>query len=121
MWLFNPLDNLMYIIRPMISASEWYSKRKLFEIRLATLEDSPAIARIQVDSYRSAYAGILPADYLAQFSYDEQEQDWLDWPAAHPEDCLLVAENQDREIVGYALSRPGLTGIPPYDGELLAP
>jgi hypothetical protein len=31
-------------------------------IRPATLQDCPALARLQVDSYRSAYAGILPLE-----------------------------------------------------------
>jgi hypothetical protein len=34
-------------------------------IRLARLDDAPAIARLQVDSYRSAYAGIFPQDCMA--------------------------------------------------------
>jgi hypothetical protein len=38
------------------------------QIRPATLSDAPSLARVQVDSYRTAYAGILPADCLAQFS-----------------------------------------------------
>ena len=92
----------------------------MIRIRTARAEDSAGLAKVQVDSYRTTYAGILPNDYLASFSYSEQEQDWRDWRSHHPQDTLLAAENDDGEIVAYALGRPGLTNIAPYDGELVA-
>lgn len=88
-------------------------------IRQAQAADSAGIARVQVDSYRTAYAGLLPAEYLANFSYAEQEQDWRDWPTSHPEDLLYVAVDGG-EVVGYALGRLGACSIAPYDSELLA-
>ncbi|MEW5871547.1 MAG: hypothetical protein AB1894_19895 [Chloroflexota bacterium] len=42
------------------------------KIRHATLEDSAGIAGVQVESYRRAYAGILPQSYLDHFTYEEQ-------------------------------------------------
>lgn len=89
-------------------------------IRLATVDDSPDLARLQVDSYRSAYASLLPPAYLAGFSYHEQEQDWRDWLPSHPTDLLLVAEVDSSELVAYALARRGRSKIPPYDAELVA-
>jgi len=94
-------------------------------IRQATIEDSAALARIQVDSYRAAYAGLLPdrpesAAYLDHFTYEEQEQDWRDLILAGMEDVLLVAEDEEGTLVGYALGRSGPAGIAPYDGELVA-
>src|SRR4051812_40036183 len=74
-------------------------------IREATPEDSPGLARVQVDSYRTAYKDLLPDDYLAQFTYEEQEQDWRDLLAAPTNDTLLVAESDDGEILAYALGR----------------
>ncbi len=89
-------------------------------IRRATIADSKPVARIQVDSYRLAYAGIFPPSYLADFGYEEQEQDWRDLLTSAMEDVLYVAETSPGELMGYALGRPGITGIPPYDGELVA-
>lgn len=89
-------------------------------IREATIEDSAGIAVVQVDSYRTAYAGIFSPAYLDQFSYEEQEQDWRDWISSRPDDLLYVAELDTGEIVGYALARPGPCGVPHYDGELVA-
>lgn len=88
-------------------------------IRLATVDDSDALAHIQVDSYRSAYAGILPDDYLAHFTYEEQEEDWRSLIQSRT-DILLVAEMEGGELAGYALGRPGPTGILPFDSELIA-
>jgi ribosomal protein S18 acetylase RimI-like enzyme len=76
------------------------------QIRVATTQDSPALARIQVDSYRTAYQGILPDLYLAHFSVEEQTQDWRDLLASGTGDLLLVAETPDGQIAGYALGRP---------------
>jgi GNAT superfamily N-acetyltransferase len=73
-----------------------------------------------VDSYRTAYAGIFPQAYLDHFTYQEQTQDWRDLFSAGLEDVLYVVETDAGEIVGYALGRPGLCDIPPYDSELVA-
>jgi ribosomal protein S18 acetylase RimI-like enzyme len=92
----------------------------VIQIRRATVNDSAGIARVQVDSYRTAYAGIFSQDYLDPFSYEEQAQDWYDWMMTKPRDLLYVAQAEGGEILGYALGRPGLTEIPPYDSELMA-
>ncbi|MGC9332568.1 MAG: GNAT family N-acetyltransferase [Anaerolineae bacterium] len=89
-------------------------------VRDATVQDSAGLARVQVDSYRRAYAGIFPASYLAHFTYEAQEQDWRDLLTSATEDVLCVAEVEPGEIVGYALGRPGATEVAPYDSELVA-
>ena len=92
----------------------------MIQIRRATVNDSAGIAKVQVDSYRTAYAGIFSQTYLDHFNYDEQAQDWYDWMMNKPHDLLYVAQTEAGEIVGYALGRPGLTEIPPYECELMA-
>lgn len=105
------LDNLKAVLE---------AQRRMIRIRGATADDGAGLARVQVDSYRAAYAGLLPAEYLAGFSYEEQERDWRGWLASHPEDVLLVAVEEGGEVVGYALARAGASSIVPYDGELVA-
>ncbi|HSF81852.1 MAG TPA: GNAT family N-acetyltransferase [Anaerolineales bacterium] len=90
------------------------------KIRAANLEDCPGIARVQVDSYRTAYAGLLPGAYLDHFTYQGQEQDWLDLLSADPDQVLHVAETPSGEIVGYGLARPNSGDMFPYDSELVA-
>jgi GNAT superfamily N-acetyltransferase len=89
------------------------------QIRRARIQDSAGIARAQVDSYQTAYAGILPQEYLAHFTYAEQEQDWRDLLSSQPQDIVYVAEDAG-EIIGYVLGRAGPSEIAPYDSELVA-
>jgi ribosomal protein S18 acetylase RimI-like enzyme len=92
----------------------------MVHVRKATVADSAGLAKVQVDSYRIAYAGILPQDYLDQFTYAEQEQDWRELLSTGLDGLLYVAESQEDEITGYALGRPGVTDITPFDSELVA-
>lgn len=45
-------------------------------IREARPEDAAAFARSQVDAWRAAYAGVLPADYLAGLDVDRLTTSW---------------------------------------------
>ncbi len=90
------------------------------QIREAKTSDCAAIAQVQVDSYRSAYASIFPQAYLAHFTHEEQEQDWRNLLSSGSRDILCVAETDASEIVGYALGQPGPTEVAPYDSELVA-
>jgi ribosomal protein S18 acetylase RimI-like enzyme len=90
------------------------------EIRQGKIEDSAGIAKVEVDSYRTTYAGIYPQVYLDRFTYEEQERGWRDLFSSGMDDVLYVAETGAGEIVGYALGRSGSTGIPSYDSELVA-
>ena len=89
-------------------------------IRHARPVDCPGIARVQVDSYRTAYAGLFPESYLTQFTYEEQTQDWEVWLATHPEDLLLVAMSPEGQVIGYLLARAQPDIHPGYDAEILA-
>ena len=48
------------------------------QIREATLDDVTASARVHVDSWRTTYAGIIPAEYLAGLSYTQREERFLE-------------------------------------------
>jgi ribosomal protein S18 acetylase RimI-like enzyme len=89
-------------------------------IRKAEISDSPGLARVQVDSYCTAYADIFPQVYLDHFTYEEQEQDWCNLFEAGTEDELYVAVSEAGEVVGYALGRLLADTEWPYDGELVA-
>jgi GNAT superfamily N-acetyltransferase len=90
-------------------------------IRAATPTDAVAIARVHVDSWRTTYTGIVPADYLANLSHAQREQFWsniLSTPA--PSGCVYVAEHDTGEIVGFASGGPERSGDTLYQGELYA-
>lgn len=90
------------------------------KIRPAKLADSAELARIQVDSYRKNYAGILPEEFLEQFSLTEQEQDWRDWFKTESGESLFVALDEQAKLAGYALMKPNRLDLPPYEGELVS-
>ena len=92
----------------------------MIHVRNAQLVDCPGIARVQVDSYRTAYAGLFPEPYLARFSYEEQEQDWREWLTAPSNDVLLVAVSPQESVLGYVLARAQPDIHPGYDAEILA-
>lgn len=89
-------------------------------VRTARREDAAALARIQVDSYRIAHAGILPQDYLDQLSYDEQESDWFELLSSGTADVILVAVAGDSQPAGYARGTAQASYAAPYDSELLS-
>jgi hypothetical protein len=50
----------------------------LMLIRRATLEDAAAIARVRVDTWRTAYRGIVPDEFLDNMSYEGNESRWAE-------------------------------------------
>jgi GNAT superfamily N-acetyltransferase len=90
-------------------------------VREAGIDDAPAIARVHVDSWRTTYAGIVPADFLSRLSYEQREDFWrrtlTDAAAAQ---VVLVAQSPDGDIVGFASGGPERSGDPLYRAELYA-
>lgn len=74
-------------------------------VRTATSGDVPAIADIHVSSWRAAYAGLLPPDYLSG-SVDRHERGWGRGVAdTDPRAALLVVVDGD-DVVGFAYVGP---------------
>jgi GNAT superfamily N-acetyltransferase len=95
--------------------------RAAIAIRAARPEDSRLIAEVHVASWRHAYRGLLPDDYLEKLSVDEREAQRLAW-FAHPEpgSGVLVAEEAGR-VVGFVSFGPSRDdGAPPKTGEIPA-
>ena len=95
-------------------------KSRIVQVRRAHLADCLAIAQVQVDSYRTAYAGLFPESYLVQFTYEEQAQDWREWLATLTDEVLLVAVSAEEPVLGYVLARAQQDIYPGYDAEILA-
>ena len=93
-------------------------------IREANIGDAAAIARVQVDSWRTTYQGIIPDEHLASLSYERRAEAWQkilsDNAAPIPEslDFSYVALNSDKEIIGFAGGGRERSGDPVYKGEL---
>jgi len=73
-----------------------------------------------MDSYRTAYAAFFPKAYVEHFTYEEQEQDWIDLLKSETDDILLVATSTEKQVIGYVLARARPDIFPGYDSEVIA-
>jgi ribosomal protein S18 acetylase RimI-like enzyme len=90
-------------------------------IRPARLQDAPGIAKVQVDSWRSTYKGLIDDVFLAGLSYDGRSQNWTqNLTAPQKVRFLQVAETEPGQIVGFVFAGPEREGDPIYQGEIYA-
>lgn len=90
-------------------------------IREAAVTDIPGIARVHVETWRSAYRGIISDDYLKSLSYTQIEQFCTNTISDKNSVVFgFVAEDETEGIVGFAAAGPERTGNPDYKGELYA-
>lgn len=89
-------------------------------IRPATVLDAAEIARIQVDTWRSTYQGIVPETRLQNMRYDRQSEKTKAFlEGDRPETFAFVAE-ENENLVGFVFSGPENSGDPKYRGEIYA-
>jgi GNAT superfamily N-acetyltransferase len=76
--------------------------------RLAIEADAEAIARIQVAGWRSAYAHILPIDFLAGLDADGRAKQWRTriGPSMRADSPTFVAVDETNAVVGFAHTGP---------------
>ena len=91
-------------------------------VREANIADAPAIARVNLDTWRTAYRKIVPTDYLAQQSYEKADSRWQELLAnvKNTGVFVCVAENESGQVVGFAAGGSERTGKYLYKGELFA-
>lgn len=79
------------------------------------------MAGVHVDTWRTAYSGIVPADFLAGLSYRDSQSRWEQILSAElPDTGTVAAETGSGEIVGFAGAGPERGGDPIYRGEIYA-
>lgn len=70
-------------------------------IRKASLIDAEGIAKVHVDSWRTTYENIIPKDYLDNLSYNQRADLWKN-NIRNKENFVIVAENDEGQIIGFA-------------------
>ena len=70
------------------------------DIRSATPDDVPQIAKVHVESWQESFKGIAPEDYLQSMSVDRRQEVFAE-RLTNPTYNLLVAEEPDRGVVGF--------------------
>jgi GNAT superfamily N-acetyltransferase len=88
-------------------------------IREAVPGDAAAIARVQVDTWRDAYAGIVPTEYLAGLRYQTRELRAREH-LADLDTFAYVSADDAGEVFGFAFGGPNREGDAEYEGELRA-
>jgi len=86
-------------------------------IRTARYEDAASIARVHVESWRTAYRGIVPEAYLAGLNIEERTTRWgqiLTSPSR------VLAAERDGKIVGFIAGGPIRQPVGECDAELYA-
>jgi RimJ/RimL family protein N-acetyltransferase len=74
-------------------------------IREATSDDARAIAEVHMASWRWAYRGDLPAEFLDGLTVDDREREWREWLAPEQGAGTLVAL-EGGAIVGFCSFGP---------------
>ena len=91
------------------------------QIREATVSDGPSIARVHIDSTRTAYRGVVPDEYLAALDYNQRSLGWSKI-LGDPKNLthMFVADDDAQGLVGFASGGPEHQSNAKYDGEIYA-
>lgn len=86
-------------------------------LRPATCEDARAIAHIQVQTWKTAYRGLVADDFLDAFSEDDRTDRWSEI-LQRPKRGSFIAEIEDHGVIGFANGGPERDGREDFRGEL---
>lgn len=98
----------------------------MINIRQANPADAIAITRVQVTTWRAAYAGIVPQDFLDNMLNGDWQRDRAArWSQGleNPAYVAFVAEHESAGVVGFVFGgacRDGLPALADYHGEIYA-
>jgi len=76
-------------------------------VRRAEPQDAPAVARVHVASWRQAYRGLLPQEYLDSLSIEARTTTWAKaFSQSHDQASTTLVGELDGQIVGFACVGP---------------
>ena len=88
-------------------------------IRRATPADARAVARVHVETWRAAYAGILPDRVIVQMTVDDKAASWRQSIARQcAREAVLAAVVPGDGVVGFASCGPAVSGPAGFAGEV---
>ena len=90
-------------------------------VRLARPDDADEIGRIQVETWRAAYTGLMPDEAIASFDVAERQRLWREGLARTPRpgSATFVCEDAD-DVVGFATVGASRDEAAEDEGELYA-
>jgi GNAT superfamily N-acetyltransferase len=90
------------------------------EVRVAAIDDASGIARVLVDGWKSTYARILPAEFLASFRYETHEAGTRQHLQSLPASSAVFVSLADDCVVGVAHVKEADEGPVGFSAELEA-
>jgi len=89
-------------------------------IRPAAARDAEAIARVQRDSWRTSYTGILPLEVIAAHTGARDPAEWARRMGRAGTDGATFVAERSRKVVGFANCGPAREPLKELDGEIYA-
>lgn len=90
-------------------------------IRKASVDDVPGIARVRVDTWRKAYAGLIPDEYLKSLDYEESARQFSSFFAGDEDASVVyVGTNEGGEVLAFACAGPERKDVKSEFGEVYA-
>ena len=89
----------------------------MFTTRPATGNDAAGIAHVHTESWRSTYAGIVPAPFLAALDEAERTEQWQAWLQL---DLPVFVAEREGKVSGFIGGGPIREPVPGFDAELFA-
>lgn len=87
------------------------------QIRKANYDDTSGIAKVHVDSWRTTYEGMMPAEFLQSLSYGKRTDLWKD-NIAVKKDYVVVALTDEGKIIGFGTASKRATNTVEKSGDL---
>ena len=84
----------------------------LGEVRIATLDDADALARMHVESWRWGYRGVMPAAFLDALRVEDRAARWRTILASASDATPTWITRDDDGVTGLASCGPA-RGFPP--------
>lgn len=91
----------------------------MVSISAASVHEAEAVARVYVETWRSAYAGLLPDRTLVEMSDRQQTRMWSAMIQRRARsEAVLVARHRRHGIVGMGSCGPARAGALAHEGEV---
>ncbi len=95
-------DELVKSLELIYDSLEKLATENSYHIRLNTIEDQAAMAKIKVDSWRHTYKDIIDEKYLSSLDYETQTEKYIDSFEEYKRSVLVAEHQKTKEVVGYS-------------------
>jgi GNAT superfamily N-acetyltransferase len=103
------------------SAVRQTARCAMLTIRNAAVDDADAIAKVQVDTWRSTYHDLVPSEVLDSLSYEQRSKYWSSIISREDrEGIFLVAEEDPNGVVAFCVCGKNRDEDPESASELYA-